>query len=78
MATTRQVEANRENAKKSTGPKTAAGKAKVSSNPIKHGLLAQAALLPSEDEEAFDSFADDLLASYNQSERRSASLPTRL
>ena len=62
MATTRQVEANRKNAKKSTGPKTDAGKTKVSANAVKHGLLAQAALLPSEDEEAFTSFADDLLA----------------
>jgi hypothetical protein len=62
MATIRQIEANRKNAKKSTGPKTADGKAMVSSNAVKHGLLAQAALLPSEDEEAFNSFADDLLA----------------
>ena len=29
MATTRQMEANRKNAKKSTGPKAAAGKTKV-------------------------------------------------
>ena len=62
MATMKQIDANRQNAKKSTGPKTAAGKAKVSSNAVKHGLLAQAALLPREDEEAFTSFADDLLA----------------
>jgi hypothetical protein len=62
MTTTRQIEANRLNAKKSTGPRTAAGKAKVSSNAVKHGLLVQAALLPDEDAEAFGAFADDLLA----------------
>jgi hypothetical protein len=62
MATTEQIEANRQNAKKSTGPKTAAGKAKVSSNAVKHGLLTEAALLPEEDEAAFQIFADDLLA----------------
>jgi hypothetical protein len=62
MTTTdKQIAANRENAKKSTGPKTAAGKAKVSLNPLKHGLLAKAALLPDEDPKTFQSFADELL-----------------
>ena len=40
MATDRQIAANRENAKKSTGPKTAEGKEVVSGNAIKHGLTA--------------------------------------
>ena len=40
MATERQIEANRENAKKSTGPRTAEGKEVVSGNAIKHGLTA--------------------------------------
>jgi len=62
MSTEKQITANRENAKKSTGPRSAAGKAAVSLNALKHGLLAQAALLPGEDEESFRSFADDLLA----------------
>lgn len=62
MATTKQIEANRRNSKKSTGPKTPAGKAKVSSNAVTHGLLAQGVLLPDEDAEAFLVFADDLLA----------------
>ncbi len=34
------IEANRRNAKKSTGPRSAAGKAKSSRNAVKHGLLA--------------------------------------
>lgn len=37
----RKVRANRENAKKSTGPKTVRGKRYSSFNAIKHGLLAQ-------------------------------------
>src|SRR5687767_10775501 len=37
----RQVRANRRNARKSTGPKTAKGKQTVSSNALKHGLTAQ-------------------------------------
>ena len=40
MASPRQIEANRLNALKSTGPKTQAGKARVSCNAIKHGLCA--------------------------------------
>jgi hypothetical protein len=62
MATTRQIEANRRNAKKSTGPKTPAGKARVASNAVKHGILAQGVLLADEDQEVFQAFAYDLLA----------------
>jgi hypothetical protein len=35
-----QINANRENAKKSTGPRTAEGKAASSRNGLKHGLRA--------------------------------------
>ena len=38
MATERQIKANRENAKRSTGPKTAAGRLKSSRNSLRHGL----------------------------------------
>jgi len=38
MATEKQIAANRANAKKSTGPKTALGKLKSSRNAFKHGL----------------------------------------
>jgi hypothetical protein len=38
MATERQIAANRANAKKSTGPKTAAGKQRSSGNAFRHGL----------------------------------------
>lgn len=38
MATERQIAANRANAKKSTGPKTAAGKLRSSRNAYRHGL----------------------------------------
>ena len=39
--TDKQIAANRRNAAKSTGPKTAGGKATASRNAIKHGLLAR-------------------------------------
>ena len=38
MATARQIEANRRNAKRSTGPQTEAGKSISSCNALRHGL----------------------------------------
>ena len=48
MATEAQILANRRNAQKSTGPRTREGKAAVSQNAIKHGLLARQAVISSE------------------------------
>ncbi len=49
MTTEAQVAANRLNAQKSTGPRTAEGKAAVTGNAVQHGLRAQAVVLPGED-----------------------------
>jgi hypothetical protein len=48
MATNSQIQANRRNAKKSTGPRTHKGKAAASKNSIKHGLLAHQNIISSE------------------------------
>ena len=40
------AEANRENAQKSTGPRTEEGKRKFSLNGIRHGLTGQVVVLP--------------------------------
>ncbi len=41
MTTQAQIEANRKNAQKSTGPKSRQGKDTVSQNAVKHGLCAE-------------------------------------
>jgi hypothetical protein len=48
MATLRQIEANRRNAQKSTGPTSVAGKAASSMNALKTGLHAKSLVLSSE------------------------------
>jgi len=62
MATERQTKANRENAKRSTCPKTAAGKARIRYNALKHGLLTKTALLPGDDQSAFRDLSDGIIA----------------
>lgn len=46
MASEKQLEANRQNARKSTGPKTDDGKAVSCVNAVRHGILARVEVLP--------------------------------
>lgn len=46
MATLRQIQANRRNAQKSTGPTTEEGKARSRKNALKHGLAGSGTVLP--------------------------------
>src|ERR671920_1131121 len=62
MTSEKQVQANRRNALKSTGPKTPEGKDAVRLNANKHGLRAQEVLLPGEDEEALKELDENLRA----------------
>lgn len=56
MATEAQIRANRENALKSTGPKTAEGKSNSARNSVLHGFYSRRfVILPGEEDE-FDSF----------------------
>ena len=57
---TKQAEANRSNALKSTGPKTPAGKIAVRRNATKHGLRSQELLLPNEDPAALTELTERL------------------
>ena len=58
----KKLAANRANARKSTGPRTARGKARVSLNALTHAVTARGAVLPFENEDHFFKFADLLRA----------------
>ncbi|MFC1633871.1 hypothetical protein ACFL5Z_03450 [Planctomycetota bacterium] len=62
MATQSQIAANRRNSEKSTGPRTAEGKAAVAKNATKHGLFANKDVVISENQADFDAFRDEMLA----------------
>jgi hypothetical protein len=64
MTTKRRIDANRENSKFSTGPKTSNGKATVSQNALKHGLLANDVLLPNENPEALTELSEGIREEY--------------
>jgi hypothetical protein len=53
MSTFRQIEANRRNALKSTGPKTLAGKEQSRCNAVRHGLTAETVIGALEDAEDY-------------------------
>ena len=63
MATQAQIDANRANAQKSTGPRTAEGRAAVRQNALKHGLTSMSPVAPGEDPAEFLQF----LAGWTQS-----------
>lgn len=61
MATQKQIEANRRNALKSTGPRTDEGKARVKFNALRHGVRAETLALPHEHDEEVQTFVDDVI-----------------
>ena len=63
MNSDRQVEANQLNARRSSGPRTLIGKARVSSNALKHGLTGQDIVLPNENPHDYDAFRAGLIES---------------
>jgi len=61
-ATPAQIRANRSNAKKSTGPRTAAGKAICSQNALRHGFTGGFRMMGPEDRREFDQLVAQLHA----------------
>src|SRR5258707_14702907 len=53
MVSERRIAANRANAQKSTGPKSAEGKARARRDALKHGMTSRGDVLPLEDEVLF-------------------------
>ena len=60
MTTERKRAANARNAIRSSGPRTAVGKARAARNRITHGLLSREALLPGEDRKEFEALAEGI------------------
>jgi len=64
MATPAQLSANRANAQRSTGPRSAEGKSVSRFNALKHGVDAASITLPGEDPAAYQAFADSYDRAY--------------
>jgi hypothetical protein len=65
MATKAQTEANRRNARKSTGPKTPSGKGRASKNSLRHGLTAkQFVLWPTDEPQAWAELRKNVISYY--------------
>ncbi len=69
--------ANRENAKKSTGPKTAEGKARSRGNAFKHGLAGQGVVWPGEEAGAMEAFVAEQVELDRPQDAREAWLARR-
>ena len=64
MTSLRQIESNRRNAVKGTGPKTDTGKQRSSQNAVRHGLTAETVISPLEDFEDYRAFELAVTADY--------------
>jgi hypothetical protein len=65
MTSYRQIEANRRNALKSTGPRTEAGKHSSRRNAVRHGLTAETVISALEDAEDYQAFEAAITADYD-------------
>src|SRR5256886_260350 len=65
MTSFRQIQANRRNARKSTGPTTEAGKQRSRCNAVRHGLTAETVIGELEDAEDYKAFEAATIADYD-------------
>ena len=65
MTSFRQIEANRRNALRSTGPITEAGKHRSRRNAVRHGLCAETVIVTLEDIEDYKGFEAAIIADYD-------------
>jgi len=78
MTTEAQIATNRLNAQKSTGPRTAAGKAAVAQNAVKHGLRAQAVVLPGEEPDQYGRYHQEMLDQLHPEDLQETDLAERI
>jgi hypothetical protein len=74
MISEKQLEANRTNAQKSTGPRTEAGKKRSSLNALRHGLTGQTVVLPEEDLAAHHAFLKGIVESFSPADANETQL----
>ena len=65
MATEKQIAANRQNAEKSTGPRTEYGKRRSRRNAMRHGLAAETVIDVLEDPAAYKSLQRAIYSDYH-------------
>jgi hypothetical protein len=65
MTSFRQIEANRRNARNSTGPNTEEGKRRSRCNAVRHGLTAETVIGALEDAEDYKAFEAAIIADYD-------------
>src|SRR5262249_6491735 len=78
MATEKQVAANRQNAKNSTGPRTEAGKRRSRRNAVRHGLTAEKVIGVHEDATAYRDLQIAVSADYRPQTNFETELIARL
>lgn len=78
MATDKQIAANRDNAKKSTGPRTEDGKRRSRRNAFRHGLTAESVVTVLEDKAAYKKFESKIIADYTPETAIERALVARL
>ena len=65
MSTLKQIEANRRNAAKSTGPRTPEGKSASRLNALKHGIFANSPVIEGEDPALYEALAKSYTERFN-------------
>src|SRR5205809_2790340 len=65
MTTFKQIEANRRNARRSTGPTSEEGKLRSRRNAVRHGLTAETVIGALEDAEDYKAFEAAIIADYD-------------